>query len=288
MELQREQLRQIEMLGEYQAAVRSMRWPAGAGMFFGLLTLARIGLALWLVLWKGTASIDWPILIVVVGISIAQVVICIRHLYSPSLGALNALAILMIVIGSWNVFLDASSGWQGGRFLVNIADLFAIGVGIHTLAKCRRLRGHFPTPPTRETLQFIEGLVQHVLGLKPKKHENVVGFYNRPFVGPPKRWRGLLLNDAAIFVTRRRNVLCGTYDEVSIERRRRLLLARIYKAVLRVRGKAYRGRISKQSLERFEAWKAAPAAEQVAGADTAGITDEGGSAHSDSVPSVLR
>lgn len=255
MEIAREQLDEIQKLGEYHAAVRTLRWPAVAGIVFGLITLVSVAM----LLADDDVVVNWPVLIAVVAISVGQVIVGLWHLLSPSLGALTSLAILMIVIGCWNVLFGGDSyDRPGGSYVhINIFALIQIGVGIHTLATCRRLRGHFPVAPSPETVRSMEHLVRTIRGLKLKEQENVIEFHFRPFIGRNKRWRGLLLDDAAIFVTRHRDVLCGTRGEVSIQPRRRLLLQSVYKAVLDVGGKRQLGRISKQSLERYQAWKAA-------------------------------
>ncbi len=278
-----DQLEMLQKLGKYRAATTKLKYSAAFGIFFGLMAVVAV-------LSGGDRFPTNALDAVLLAIGVVIFVVSLWQLSNPSLWGLLAEGMLIIGLGAWNIIVGVLPGARGAEDAVAsvMMGLIQIGVGLHELRKYSLLRKDFPEEPSRESIRFVDELVKGLLARKRKKDDDLVEFQSKPFIGQARHWKGVLLGDAAILVTKQRDVIAARKQGISLKLGRKLTLQKAYNVTLRVGDVKHKGTMPKWSVERFEAWKAAPAAEQVAGADTVGITDEGGSAHSDSVPSVLR
>ncbi len=278
-----DQLEMLQKLGKYRAATTKLKKSAAFGILFGLSAVATV-------LGGGeqlpTNALDAVLLV----IGITMFIVSVWQLSSPSLGGLLAEGLLIVVLGAWNITAGVVLGARGveDAFKWVIVGIFQIGVSVHELRKYVLLRKDFPEEPSRETIRFVDELVKGLLARKRKKDEDLVEFQSRPFIGQPWRWKGVLLGDATILATKQRDVIATQKARISLELKRKLALRKAYRVVVRVGDVKHKGTMPKWAVERFEAWKAAPTTEPALGADTARMTDEGGSTLSDSVPPVLR
>jgi hypothetical protein len=269
-----EQLSQIQELGEYRAATKALKAPAIGAIIFGALAIVGG--------YEGLkySSINGLLL----GVGALMLVVGVWSFSRPSLAGVAANAVMLIVVGLWNVGISlyemqASHVPDPSRWI--FAGVLQIAWGVQSLGKHRKLRGRFPQEPPEETVRFIDELVKSVRQLKPKKAEQAIEFTSRAFLGQARKWRGLLLDDAAVFVTKAHEVLCAAKDEVSLSVKGKRARKRTCHAVLQVGAVTHKGTISRASRERFSAWKEAPA--DVAGPEMhAELRSEGGAGESTS------
>ena len=126
--------------------------------------------------------------------------------------------------------------------------------------KYKKLSVRFPAKPPEEVIKSIDVLIKTITKSKMKKSEDIIEFKAKPFFGRKKHLKGMLLADAAIFMAktsmkRKRELLCAKKENISIIKKRKLILQKTFKAILQVGEKKMKGLISKKSFERYAAWK---------------------------------
>ncbi|MBN1916470.1 MAG: hypothetical protein JW889_01070 [Verrucomicrobia bacterium] len=269
MEIREDQLAEIRNLAEYRKELQKLRSSATGSVAFG--ALAVLG---------GLRGLDEsPVSAVLAVIGTLLIIAGVWQLTSPSLSGIVVNALALFLVGAWNVWVSVynmrhGGGEMGGRWFV--LGVVQIGWGIESLVRHRRLSRVFPQEPSKETVRLVDELITTLRAAKPKQAENVVEFTAKPFVGPPEHYRGPLMPGLMVLASKRHAVLCGAKDEVRLEitprqRRRR---RRTYKAALIVAGDTHKGTMSRESLERFEAWKAAAGSGAAAAASPAPVGAE--------------
>lgn len=151
----------------------------------------------------------------------------------------------------------------------------------------RRHRRQFPVALSADAVAFANQLMAHVRGSDPGQSEYAIEFRTTAgeemghrgrtvssLLGPLAtlaqaeriRWRGLLFADAVVLTSRGRDVLAGTREDVSIAPQESRLRRAARRAMLQVGTIRLAITISRESLERFEAWRAAPSGTEPEGA----------------------
>lgn len=256
MELADEELQRIEDLSKYRTAVKSVRGTAWGGVIFGGL-MALGG-------YSGLG--DHPLNAVVLLMGLALLITAVWLLTVPSLKGVMGNGVLLALVGLWNIAITMFELLEGGidssQPMWIIFGLFQIRWARNSFKIYKNLSGKFPEPPPEAELKSIDELLTGLRRSKIWKAKDVVEFTKVSFLAGKVKWRGLLLDDFALFLGKGDEVLCARKDRVTIVPERKLAMQKTLKAVLRVNQEESNILISGKSLANYAAWKeAAPAAE---------------------------
>ncbi|HET6495873.1 MAG TPA: hypothetical protein VFH61_10965 [Thermoleophilia bacterium] len=247
-----DQLEMLQKLGKYRAVTTKLKRSALMGIAFGMMAVAAVV--------SGEEAFPQELFgAVLLAIGVAICLVSLWQLTSPSLSGLLAEGVVIIVLGVWNIAVSVllagrSMAGEGSWAGVGVVQ---IGTGIHSIAQYSKLRKDFPEEPSKESIRLVDELVSNLLAMTRKTSEALVEFKSKPFLGQAKNWKGVLLGDAAIFVTKQRDVTGARKAFVTVKRGRKLALQKTHKAELHVGTEKHKGLMPAWSLERFEAWKAA-------------------------------
>ena len=223
----------------------------------------------------GTITLVWGALALIAG------------LFPPrDLSALG-LGLLLIAAGAWNriqvhpsgVLINAGvfmlvglyniagnllgmSGSEAGFGFWARVGVFQIVWGIQTLARYPRFAREVKGRPEEPDLRWMEDAIREVRKGKPRESSNLIELItHRPTLGI---WKARLDPEGAVLVSR-------AGDRVMITTRHHFEIAagppkhakRPIEATLTIAGRAMKGTIKPESLDRFRAWKGEPVEQRV-------------------------
>ncbi|HET6495872.1 MAG TPA: hypothetical protein VFH61_10960 [Thermoleophilia bacterium] len=281
MELGAERLAQLLYVTGHRSALRGLRLSGLLLLGFGVIPLSRA-------IESVSDPTPWAVGMLVLGVLLGGV--GLWNVIAPSVRGLGAqgaaVGVFAISAGVYALWATGGGHVDTATWIVAICFLppFLIWGG-WALIQYRQHRRQFPAALSAEAVAFAKQLITNVRQSDAGRSEHAIEFKTRAaegtgvagraflhFAGPlgalagaqRVRWRGLLFSDAAVMVSTGRDVLAGTREDVSIVPQGSPSRRGARKAILEVGQITLAITMSQESLDRFVAWKVAPAEVPVA------------------------
>jgi len=157
----------------------------------------------------------------------------------------------LILVGAYNI-LGAFGG--GGAGLWVKLGAFQLYWGVQGIMRYTRFRGAFAFAPQDAEVRQLDEMVRSIEKAKVKESTDTIEFTTTGLHA--RLWRGRLTDTGALLVTiGSHEALVVGKHEFDVEPGGKVVLGNNLKATFTIKGKAYKGSISPQSLERFQSWK---------------------------------
>lgn len=187
---------QISLINNiYQLRLRDswLRTVGGLNLFLGLITL-----------WLGSPVLYNFSIVRLIQYLIGAVIIVqsIWALVSQNTAGLLRFSGVFLISGVWNVFLAINGGLRGGPLLVGIFGLLQLKWAYDTFLEYRRYQALKLPEPSPETKKIYDDIGRAVKNIERKNDPDVIQIW----IGQ-LWWRALLLENVAIFVLGRRNLV---------------------------------------------------------------------------------
>ena len=248
MELLGSQLRKIQQVAEYRLAIRPMGTPGLGNVLFGALVV--IGAII---------DIERPgFTAIQIVIGVLQLAIGFSQSRKRSLKGLLLNGCIQIVIGIWSIAAFLYARQQHGDTIFLhwvIIGIVMTGYGITNLHKYRKFLRIFPQPPPEEDLRLVRDLIDKVSRSSPHASPDVIVLKMSARFGLHSKWKGLLLDNAAIFVTGKYFLMCDRKENITIMDNVSIVLFGPRDINLRIGGRNYQAYITRKYLDRYWAWK---------------------------------
>ncbi|HEY7427225.1 MAG TPA: hypothetical protein VH682_23525 [Gemmataceae bacterium] len=239
---------QLQRIAEFHQERARLRTLARGSIVWGLINLA-IGVV---------ALQNHPINLVLVLIGLFLLLEGVWFSIRPSALGVLVDALVLLLIGLWDVFIVALDVLAGGvpRIHWMILGLIFLGIATYRLKTYPHIDQLFREPFADEDLQQVEELVHYITTSNPRQVHDLITFRTRADLRQERHWRAYLGPHYALFLDMvwKKALVAGRAD-VSIEERGKVLLSPMLKVSIRIREQRWNGRMSPAEYAKFQAWK---------------------------------
>jgi len=230
-------IEELQRTADYRLLRKNLKGAAIGSIIFGVIA---IGMGL-------VFMSEDPINVVLVFIGVFLLGEGIWLIRSPKPRGMIVDGIALCILGIWNIFV-AITGEVGGLVVLGF---FQIIWGIQSFRRYRRFSGMSSQKPSKESLRQVDDVVKSVTKAKPSESENIIELQ----MGN-KSWKGELAKDVGIFVDRAGDeVVFARRGEVGFTTRGEVTPGKPRNISILIGDRAFDGKISPESMERYESWK---------------------------------
>lgn len=239
-----DRLERLQQVADYRTVRKTVRGGAIGSLIFGGLALA--------------AGLISPMDVILVGVGAILLGTGVWNFFAPRPTGIIVDGLTLIMVGGYNLSGILVSVTHGGAapaagLWVKIG-LFQIIWGAASFWRFMQYRDAFKAPPTGAEMLELNGIATDVWKTRVKESTDTIDFIVSGFRAT--RWKAHLEPEAAVIVTNRGAEVrvCGkdAFDVVDLGK---TMLGKTRKVEFRVSGKAWKGTIGPESLERFQQWK---------------------------------
>jgi len=232
-------IEELQKVSDYRLLRKSLKGAAIGSIIFGVIAIG-MGLAF--------MSED-PINVILVFIGVFLLVEGIWLIRSPSPRGMIVDGVALCILGIWNIFV-AIAGEVGGFVVLGF---FQIIWGVQSFRRYRRFSGISSQKPSKEGLRQVDDIVKSVTKTKPSESENIIELQMQN-----KSWKGELAKDVGIFVdTAGDEVIFARRGEVDFTTSGEVTPGKPQKISIKIGNRSFYGKMSPESMERYESWKRA-------------------------------
>lgn len=241
-------IEELQKVADYRLVRKNFKWAAISSIIFGLIAMG-----------TGFGYAEESPLNVILGLIgtflLAEGIWLIRT-SNPKGMIIDGIA--LCILGVWNITVTIAGGGGGGvgRFFF-ILGIWQIVSGVQSFRRYRRFSGVSPQKPSEQVMKQVDDIVKSVTKTKLSESEDIIEFQ----MGKKRdlsAWKGKLTGDVGVFATSSGDdVLFARRNEVDFTSVGEVVPKKARKVSVQIGKRTFDGKISPESMERYESWKGA-------------------------------